>query len=305
MKIRYKNQIYVLAKEKEEGSLVLWHGGNLDSNEDMIAHKGGRWEFGPGLYLTTHYDTARKYSKGSRKLYRVKVKKGTNLKDIDLPLSEVMEFVDTWVIKSKRKDVKERINNRAKNEKIEGDIFLNIMINEFAIKNTDTDKLRAFLVQRGVDYSIQDNAFGWNERMIVLFNMGNIISKTVVSPKEKLDVFDLPTEFKATANYNVYLEKAKKLAEEMLNLLDIESSYTIYLIGSRASNKAKESSDWDFLIVGEDFDAVEEERIAMFEEGTLPKSLALDQDPKTRGKAVDVIFSSKSPKPPYIKMFSK
>ncbi len=27
----------------------------------------GRYESGPGLYLTTHYETARKYAKGGRK----------------------------------------------------------------------------------------------------------------------------------------------------------------------------------------------------------------------------------------------
>ena len=71
----------------------------------------------------------------------------------------------------------------------------NITFNEQAIKNTDTDKLRSFLVQQGVDYSIVDNAFGWHERMVVLFNMKNIISKQIVTPKEKIETFDLPTAF--------------------------------------------------------------------------------------------------------------
>jgi hypothetical protein len=48
---------------------------------------------------------------------------------------------------------------------------------------------------QGVDYSIVDNAFGWHERMVVLFNMKCIVSKRVVSSKEKLEVFDLPTTF--------------------------------------------------------------------------------------------------------------
>ena len=40
----------------------VWHGGKLeDSYQDSISHKKGRWEHGPGLYLTTHYDTAKKY----------------------------------------------------------------------------------------------------------------------------------------------------------------------------------------------------------------------------------------------------
>ena len=178
-----------------ESTLTLWHGGNLEYGQENVSHKGGRWEHGPGLYLTTHYDTARKYSKGSRKLYRVVVKKGTNIQDVNLPVSAVMDFAENYFIKSKRKEVVSRIEKRINNNTINADTFLNIVFNEQAIKNTDTDKLRIFLVKNGVDYSIVDNAFGWGERMIVLFNMKNIVSKTIVKPKDKLEVFDLSTEF--------------------------------------------------------------------------------------------------------------
>ena len=178
-----------------ESTLTLWHGGNLEYGQENVSHKGGRWEHGPGLYLTTHYDTARKYSKGSRKLYRVVVKKGTNIQDVNLPVSAVMDFAESNFTKSKRKEVVSRIEKRVNNNAINADTFLNIVFNEQAIKNTDTDKLRIFLVKNGVDYSIVDNAFGWGERMIVLFNMKNIVSKTIVKPKDKLEVFDLSTEF--------------------------------------------------------------------------------------------------------------
>lgn len=177
------------------GELVLWHGGNLDSEQDYLKQKGGRWESGPGLYLTTHYETARKYSKGSRKLYKVTVRKGTNITEVKLSLDSVKSFVQEFVIKAKRKEVLARIESRTKEGKIDADTFLNIMINEDAIKNTDTGSLRKFLVDSGIDYAVQDNAFGWHERMVVLFNMKNIASKTVVKPTDKIDVYDLPTEW--------------------------------------------------------------------------------------------------------------
>jgi hypothetical protein len=192
---KLKNKPTVKA-DASSGTLTLWHGGNLEAGQENIAHKGGRWEHGPGLYLTTHYDTARKYSKGSRKLYKVVIRKGTNIRDVDLPLDAVQRFADTYFIKAKKKDVLSRIEKHINNLKVNADTFLNIVFNEQAIKNTDTDKLRSFLVQNGVDYSIVDNAFGWRERMIVLFNMKNIISKTVVRPKDKIEEYDLPTEFK-------------------------------------------------------------------------------------------------------------
>lgn len=178
-----------------ENVLTLWHGGNLEFGLENVKHKGGRWEYGPGLYLTTHYDTARKYSKGSRKLYRIVIKKGNEISGVNIPISEVLSFVDDYVLKSKRKDIIERIEKWNKGGSIKADIFLNIMINEYAIKNTNTDELRVFLVKQGIDYSIVDNAFGWNERMVVLFNMKNIVSKTIIKPKDKIETYDLPTDF--------------------------------------------------------------------------------------------------------------
>lgn len=176
-------------------TLTLWHGGNLELEKDAIMHKGGRWEHGPGLYLTTHYGTAQKYAKGSRKLYRVVIKRGVNLSDATIPLASAMDFVDTYVIRAKKKDVVSRIEKHAKASDIDADTVLNILINADAVKSTNTDKLREFLVHNGIDYSIVDNAFGWHERMVVLFNMKNLLSKTRVLPKDKIEIFDLPTEF--------------------------------------------------------------------------------------------------------------
>jgi len=176
-------------------TITLWHGGNLDYNQEGVAHKKGRWEFGPALYLTTHYDTARKYSKGSRKLYQITISRGTDIKDVNIALPAVMEFVDNYVIRAKSKDIKSRIEKYVKADKVNADIFLNIIINEDAIKSTDTNNLRQFLVSEGVDYSIQDNAFGWNERVIALFNMKKIVSKKIITSKDKVEVYDLPKEF--------------------------------------------------------------------------------------------------------------
>lgn len=178
-----------------EETLTLWHGGDLETFQEAVSHKKGRWEFGPGLYLTTHYDTARKYSKGSRKLYKVVVKKGTDIREVDLQWSIIDEFISVWVIKKKLKEVTERLRKFRRNDKVNADIFVNVIVNEEAIKNVDTDKLRNFLVANGVDYSIQDSAFGWHERMLVLFNMKNIVSKTIVKPSDKIDEFDLPVDF--------------------------------------------------------------------------------------------------------------
>ncbi len=77
---------------------------------------------------------------------------------------------------------------------------------------------------------------------------------------------------------------ARRLADDFLDILDEGHIEGVYLIGSRATGRARTDSDWDFLIVGEDFDLVEEERC--------------DREYRTYIKPgeVDIIFSSTPPK---------
>lgn len=211
-------------------TLTLWHGGNLDVYKDTTAHRGGRWEHGPGLYLTTHYDTAKKYAKGSRKLYRIVVEKGSDLYESKLDMEPVKDFIDTYVFKALRKDILARLEKYGSTQ-VPAEIFLNVMIDGkpggdgYAIRSTDTDKLRQFLVSQGIDYAIVDNAFGWHERMLVLFNMDKIKSKQVVSPKEKIEEFDLPTTFtaEAAAKYHVVTADMGNLWAKFQTLVDNDS----------------------------------------------------------------------------------
>jgi hypothetical protein len=63
-------------------TLNFWHGGNLDEFDDIISQKNGRYEYGAGFYITTHYGTAEKYAKGKRKLYLITVEEGLDIKNV-------------------------------------------------------------------------------------------------------------------------------------------------------------------------------------------------------------------------------
>jgi hypothetical protein len=106
-----------------------------------------------------------------------------------------MSFVDQYVVKAKRNEVKERIQKRSKNNQINAETFNNIILNEDAIRPTNTKDLSEFLVSQGIDYLLVPNAFGWGEMMVVIFNMRKIVEIKRVQPKEKIDTYDLPTEF--------------------------------------------------------------------------------------------------------------
>lgn len=172
-------------------TMNFWHGGNLDEYNDIITQKTGRYQYGVGLYLTSHYDTARKYAKGGRKLYLITVKEGVDINKAKLNSDVIKEFVNSYISKNMRKMIWERLQGYIKNNEINAYIFNNMMSNEKAIKPINTQYLRNFYIENGIDYDIIDNAFGWGERMMVLYNMKKIVNIIKITPKDKITVYDL------------------------------------------------------------------------------------------------------------------
>ena len=178
--------------ETETTTMVFWHGGNL---ENHIQVRTGKWEYGPGLYLTTNYDTAKNFAKGSRKLYMITVERGVDIRDVSISTDEIRKFVKSYIIGAKRKEFLISVERHNKNGVIKAEIFLNIIINNDAVKNTNTEDLKNFFVNNGIDYLIVDNAYGWGEKMMVLFNMDKIKNKVIIKPSDKIETYELPTEF--------------------------------------------------------------------------------------------------------------
>lgn len=176
-------------------TMSFWHGGNLDQFNEVIAQKNGRYEYGPGLYLTTHYATAQKYARGQRKLYFVVVEKGVDLHDVKLDVESIDKFINYFVTGSKKKEVKRDIVDYEKEGGVPAYIFGNILLNAKAIKSTNIQSLRRFYIENGIDYEVVSNPFGWHEKMMVLYDMRKIVHKQVVRSKDKIEVFDLPTEW--------------------------------------------------------------------------------------------------------------
>lgn len=179
-----------------------WHGGNLDDYDDIIAQKNGKYEYGPGLYVIDHYGTAQKYAKGSRKMYMVTIENGQDINDAKISLDKLNEFVDTYVIGSKRKEVKKRLAEYAKNGEVKAYLFNNMMVNEKAVKPSNTSAWREFLVENGIDYEIVNNPFGWGEKMCVLYNMKKIKKIQQIKPGDKIEDYDMLMESKQISNIN-------------------------------------------------------------------------------------------------------
>ena len=168
-----------------------WHGGNLDDYNEIISQKNGRYEYGAGLYITTHYDTAKKYSKGSRKLYLITVENGVDINKSYLPVDKAIEFIMMYIIKNLRKEIISRLQKYITDDGIKASIFNTIILNEKAIKSTNTSHLRQFYVDNGIDYDIVNSPFGWGEEMMVLYNMKKIVNVIQVDSKDIIEVYDL------------------------------------------------------------------------------------------------------------------
>jgi hypothetical protein len=195
-KNRLKKLAGILTEEVDkdidfENNMQFWHGGNLNDYDENIAQKNGRYEYGAGLYLTTHYDTALKYSKGSRKLYLITVDKGNDINNSFLNLDDIKEFVLNNVIKNKQKEILERLEKYNQENKIKAFIFNNIILNEKALKPKNTINLREFLINNNIDYEIVDNPFGWGEKMMVLYNMKKIKDIKQITSKDEITKYDL------------------------------------------------------------------------------------------------------------------
>lgn len=197
----YKKRLQELAGVNEvippiiPNTMNFWHGGNLDDYSDIIAQKNGRYEYGPGLYAITSYEVAKKYAKGNRKLYILTIEKGQDISDALIPEDSVKKFISSYVVSAKRKEVWERVQKFTENGMVKAYNFNVIVLNEKAIKPSNTQHLRSFYVDNGIDYEMVDNAFGWGERMVVLYNMKKIVNTIQVKSGDKISLEDLPTNF--------------------------------------------------------------------------------------------------------------
>ncbi len=186
--------------EAQERTLTLWHGGrDLESDYlEIISHKKGNWEYGPGLYLTTSYSTAAKYAKGGGKLYRVAIRQGVNISDVDLDMADVTEFVKRYGIASKRREFLDFCQQRMARSgitRLPAESFVTLLINLEAIQNTKTADLRHFLIAHGVDYTFVQNYGGSGETVVVVHNPRIIKKVEVVKPADVTSGFDVDPSF--------------------------------------------------------------------------------------------------------------
>lgn len=197
---RMKNIMGIYEEEitLDPNLMNFFHGGDLEDIKYDIQQNVSRQKYGSGLYLITNYDVAKKYAKGSRKFYIVSVEKGVDIADVDLDFNDV-----THNLLSRMRGVKAKVSGgvrsysvnidpkHIKNGKIPAFIMNNYMINNNLLTPQNSQVWRDYLVNQGIDYEIVDNAFGYHETMMVLYNPNKIKQVKRIMPNDKLPTYDL------------------------------------------------------------------------------------------------------------------
>lgn len=151
--MRFKDYFNTLWLEKDDdaSSFYLYHGGSM--NQSDYTPKKGRWEYGPGLYLTNSYALAARYGRGSRKVFKCKIKKGNEISQCYIPTEEVSKFINIYGGSSK-KNYQSFLSIHNKDGRFPAKVLVNLAVNN-NLRSSSAKALREFLVEHEVDYSIE------------------------------------------------------------------------------------------------------------------------------------------------------
>lgn len=184
----------------------LWHGGRRwEGSPEVRPPKQGKYECGPGIYLTTNYLTAKKYGSGGGVTTRVTLATGIRwLQQAKLPVRELVEYLDTAPRLKARQRIKDDFLSRQEARKLSLDDYcdverlVNLLINESSLAGNLGVHLAAWLTSKGIDASLHSPKTG--EQWVIVFNPNvirkpRVVSATVVELADyDLPAIELPTK---------------------------------------------------------------------------------------------------------------
>lgn len=140
----------------------FFHGGIKWLGSPTINPKRRRYEHGPGIYLTTSYETARKYGKGSRAVFEVDVQDFTCISEIKIPKLDLLRFIEELRPKNWENictDL-EGYANRTGREDIPLNVLNNLVVNWEAGGGKSGASIAQFFTENGADALIEQRGGG-------------------------------------------------------------------------------------------------------------------------------------------------
>lgn len=183
--------------ENTAGVFLMWHGSRRwDGSSEIRPPRAGRYEAGPGIYLTNRYMTARKYAKGGGVTFLVEVDRSLRLADDALiPLDRALAFIkEAPRMRHKAEIAADLKSNTARHntDSVKATVLINLMVNYEAGAGTAGIALARFLREQGVDASLEPQS--GKEDWLVVINPKIIRSMKRISASDvPLNMYDLPS----------------------------------------------------------------------------------------------------------------
>jgi hypothetical protein len=174
-------------------SIKLYHGGTkwTPSDAKVPTPKKGRYESGPGIYLTTNYWTARNYAKGNKIVSIVELEKNIKFANqVKLSKEEAINFVNNLPrLKKKKELINDFIRISERDGYIEAESVINLFVNYEIGAGSIGLELAKWLASKGVDavlYHVKTK-----EDWVVVINP-KIIKKVIHTKPDDIKEYDFP-----------------------------------------------------------------------------------------------------------------
>lgn len=164
---------------KSDGTINLWHGSRrwVGPPEIRVGSKG-RCENGPGIYLTTRYETARKYSKGGGIVLKAELKSSLAwLENARMDVEYLKQFVNDLPRLHKRKALLNDLDwsaQRHSDDKLPVSYLVNLFVNHDLASGESGKALALWLADQGIDASLYHRS--GQEDYVVVFNPKCIVN---------------------------------------------------------------------------------------------------------------------------------
>lgn len=177
----------------------FWHGGARWTDKPQVqSPKAGRYEHGPGIYLTTHYLRAKGYAKGGKVTTLIELSPDTRwLHAAKLPSQELVQFFDMAPRLPNRDKLKaefqslNRMAEASPDALVKVEYLRNFLVNSDALSSKAGLYFAQWLVDHNIDAAIERVYSA--EEWVVVFNPAVIVKHTVVpAANVALALYELP-----------------------------------------------------------------------------------------------------------------
>jgi hypothetical protein len=174
---------------ENDNTFRMYHGGKRWSRipTEILGSKEGRYEAGPGIYMTNDYYIARRYAKGSRVVHLVDIDRNfTPLDKVHILLSELIEFVKNcggMRHKAEIIDALKKNAERMRSDTVGADILNNLIVNFRSGAGKVGIAVANYFISKGGDSKIEKQS---GDEMCLIIFRPNIIKKVSVIDPSKI-----------------------------------------------------------------------------------------------------------------------